>query len=90
MFRLRQIIRRRLCRAGFVLGCLTPLVALTAWGTYRHSPAHGHNEESTLRQFLGLRVRVGEVAHPRPGIVRYRDVELSDVESGKPVVSCAG
>ena len=39
-------------------------------------------------QFLGLRVAMASVAHPRPGIARYRDVELSDVETGKSVASC--
>ncbi|HVU86619.1 MAG TPA: hypothetical protein VHD36_04825 [Pirellulales bacterium] len=85
MFRLHQITRRGFCRACFVLGCLAPLVAFVAWGTYRHSPLHGRHEESSLRTLLGLRVAVAGVAHPRPGLTRYRDVALFDPETGKAV-----
>jgi hypothetical protein len=89
MFRLHQITRRGFCRACFLLGCLAPLVALGIWGAYRHSPLHGRHEETSLRALSGFRVAIGSVAHPRPGLVRYRDVALADPETGKAVARCA-
>jgi hypothetical protein len=88
MFKLRQKTRRRLCRAGFLLGCLLPTISLALWGAYRHSPVHARRHELALRQSLGLRARVAAVAGPRPGVVRYRDLELADAETGRPMAMC--
>jgi hypothetical protein len=88
MFKLHQESRRRLCRAGFLLGCLLPTVSMAAWGAYRHSPLHTRRHELVLRASLGLRARVATVASPRPGIVRYGDMELADGETGRPIATC--
>ena len=88
MFRLRQRTRRQLCRVGFLVGCLLPTVALALWGAYRHLPIHRRHQELALRQSLGMRAQIASVEHPRPGIVRYHDLELSTRAAGRPLATC--
>ena len=88
MFRLRQRTRRQFCRAGFLIGCLVPTLALALWGAYRHTPLHDRQLEMALEQSLGLQVRVYGVTHPRPGLVCYEGLELSDAETGAPIATC--
>ena len=89
MFRLRQRTRRQLCRAGFLTACLLPVVALALLGLFQRTRAHVRHEEHALRQALGLRVEIGAVEHPRPGIVRYRGVDLAELETGERIARCA-
>ena len=88
MFRLHQSTRRRICRTGFLTGCLAPLCALAVWGLVRHTPTHARQHELSLSQSLGLGVTVAGVKHPRPGVFRYTGLELSDAETGTLVAQC--
>jgi len=67
---------------------VAPLTGLALWGSYRHTSLHARDQELSLRQSLGLRIKVAAVAHPRPGITRYDDVVLTDAETGRPVAIC--
>jgi hypothetical protein len=88
MFKLRQETRRRLCRAAFLLGCLLPILGVSAWGAFRHSPLHLRWQELSLRQSLGLRARVTALTHPRPGVVCYHGLDLADAETGTSIAIC--
>lgn len=88
MYALRQSTRRKLCRAAFLTACLLPLGALVVLGAYRRTPSHVRDCEAALGHALGLRVDVGSVEHPRPGIARYFDVALGDAETGRPLARC--
>lgn len=88
MFRLSQSTRRRLFRTGFLLVCVLPLVALVIVGWRQRVLSHVQAHELALRQVLGMRVRIGQVIHPSPGVVRYVDVQLDEVETSFAVASC--
>ncbi|HEY2841783.1 MAG TPA: hypothetical protein VGJ26_21665, partial [Pirellulales bacterium] len=71
-----------------MLVCVAPLVALAGWGWIEHRAGYVHKHEAALRQALGMRVRIGQVIHPRPGVSRYLDLELVDVETDETIITC--
>jgi len=89
MFRLHETTRRRVCLWAFVLLCPLPVVAVAGWCLWRHVPAHVAAHVEQLEQQLGLDVSLGGLEHLRPGTVLYRDLALSDPESGRVVLRCA-
>lgn len=77
-----------MCRAGFLAGCLLPLCVLAGWGLVRRTPSHVGQHERDLAQSLGLHVSLAAVDHPRPAVVRYAGIVLSDPETGAIVARC--
>ena len=55
MFKLSQESRRRMCRAGFLLGCLLPAAGLATSGAYRQTSFFVRSHETVLSNALGLR-----------------------------------
>ncbi len=83
MFSLHEITKIRLCRAGFLALCVGPLCAVVVWcGVVRldwYRAAH----ERAIGAAVGWRTELAAVELPRPGLVLYRDVKLSDPNNGQ-------
>ena len=85
---LQPSVRRRICRAIFCLGCLLPTTALLGWTVSRKLPGHVEQCEQRLSDLLGLDAHVERVTYPQPGLRLYEGIELSDPETGQPVLRC--
>jgi hypothetical protein len=87
MFLLHERTRKSLCRTGFVSLCLLPTCAVVLWAAFRNGDGHRIRCEAELSRVLGLKVTVGNVKHPEPGVARYADLVLSDPETDEDVAS---
>jgi hypothetical protein len=85
MFSLHERTKIRLCRTAFVLTCLAPTVLVLAWAISIRLPGYLRGHEQAIAAHLGLRVRLGAVHIPSPGVVLYESLELSDPETGQLV-----
>lgn len=77
MRRLTQLYertRRRIGLSAFLLLCLLPTVGMFAWGVSRLLPMEESAMETRLSQLFGLKVTIGSVEHPEPGVLRLRDL----------------
>ena len=82
MFIARSAARVRLARLGFMLLCLGPSAGLTAWALHRRSEAHRIALEQRWQEILGMPLAVRAVDHPRPGVIRLKDVSLPAAGGG--------
>jgi hypothetical protein len=89
MFHFHERTRKSLCRTGFVLLCLLPTCAVTLWAASRTGNGHRARCEAALSRVVALKVTLGGVEYPEPGIVRYTDVALADPDTGASLVSVA-
>jgi hypothetical protein len=89
MFLLHERTRKSLCRTGFVLLCVLPTCAVALWAASRAGDGHRTRCEAELGRLLSLKVTLGDVEHPEPGMVRYSDVVLADPDTGDLMVSVA-
>lgn len=82
-----------LCRAGFVLLCLLPTVAVAGWIVQRSLPGFFHSQQAEwelgLSRQLGLRVSLEKIEYPRPDTAEVTNVSFRDPESGTLVASLA-
>lgn len=85
MFSLHERTKIRLCRTAFVLTCLAPTALVLAWAISIRLPGYVRGHEQAIAAHLGLRVRLGAVHIPSPGVVLYESLELSDPETGQLV-----
>lgn len=88
MVRLSDAARWQLVVTVFFAACVLPTLGLLGWIVWRHLPGHSRYEAARLERALGLRVSIQRVEHPAPGRIVYRDVELSDPETGRGVLRC--
>ncbi|NQT16103.1 MAG: hypothetical protein HQ582_25325 [Planctomycetes bacterium] len=88
MFPLHDNSRRRICLAAFFGLCVAPTLAVLAFGLSRRLPTHARAEARRLTWQLGANVSLDRVEHLRPGVVRYEGLELSDPETGVPILRC--
>jgi hypothetical protein len=86
--RLHEALRRRLCVLAFLLLCVAPTAAVLAWGVSRHLPWYVRAEAERLAGPLGLEVSLDRVFHPRPGVVVYEGLQLTDPETGRAILHC--
>ena len=77
--RLSDHQRRLVCRWGFVVGALLPLLLIL--GVMWRSDSRA-TWEARCQAALGLETRIAQVSTPRPGCYVFDDVELSDPEAG--------
>ncbi len=75
--------RRKICRLAFVGVCVLPTMAVVVWASWQQLPWFRMVHENALSRQLGLRVAVAEVRRPRPHRVVYRQVVLSEAETGR-------
>lgn len=88
MLQLHDNTRRRICLVAFLGLCVVPAVIVLACGVARHLPGHVRDEAERLARQLGQEVSVERVRHPRPGVVVYDGLELSDSETGRRILRC--
>ena len=80
--------RRKICLAAFVAICIVPTVGMLAWGVSRQSSWHVDACARRLSRQLALDVTIDRVEHPRPGVVRYLGVRISDPETDETICVC--
>ena len=73
----------------FVVGCMVPTLAVLAWTASERWPSTTANRLAAVEQVLGMRVEVGSLSTPVPGVYRAREVELRNVETGAVVLMAA-
>jgi hypothetical protein len=88
MLHLYDQTRRRIALAAFFALGIVPTVAVGTWCVVRQGPWHVWGETARLGRELGMDVALGGVRHPRPGVVVYEGLRLSDPETGQQVL-CA-
>ncbi len=87
MFLLHERTRKSLCRTGFIVLCLLPTCAVALWAASRTGDSHRFRCGAELSRVLGLKVTLGNVQYPEPGVTRYTDIALSDPETSEEVAS---
>ncbi len=88
MFRLHDRTRRRLYLAAFFALAVAPTVAILGWCAWQNRPGHAQAEADRLGRVLGLDVALDAFTHPRPGVVAYDGLKLTDHETGQMILSC--
>lgn len=88
MFQLHDRTRRQLGVLAFVVLCLAPTVMVLFCGVAWHLPGQAAGEADRLSALLGLKVSIEGVEYPRPGVVRYAGLVLTDAETEKTVLRC--
>lgn len=83
MFSLHEITKIRLCRAGFLALCLAPLCAVVLWCGFVRMDVYRASHERAIAEALGWKAQLGAVELPRPGLILYRELSLSDPHSGQ-------
>jgi hypothetical protein len=88
MFHLYDQTRRRIGLAAFFLLCLAPTAAVLGWCVAWRLPGHARGQAESLSRQLGFDVAFDGLRHPRPGVVLYEGLKLSDPETGQTVLRC--
>ena len=88
MFQMHDRTRRQLGMLAFVVLCLVPTAIVLAYGVAWRLPGQVGKEAGRLSSLLGLKVALQGVEYPRPGVVRYAGLELTDAETQKTVLRC--
>jgi len=87
---MKYLVRRRWCRAAFVVLCLLPTLAVSGWANLAsraRETARLHAAwEARLRELTGLRAHAGAVIEGHRGNVVFQNLVLSDPETGAEVV----
>lgn len=78
-----------MCRVVFLAGCILPTLAVMAWATYQRLPTTADSRLAVVERMLGMRVDASSVDTPLPGVVRCRDLQLANVETGEVVLTAA-
>ncbi|WP_425397565.1 hypothetical protein [Aeoliella sp.] len=86
---MHQSTQRRTCRVVFLVGCILPTLAVVAWATYERLPTTAAARLGVVERMLGIRVAAASVDTPIPGVVRCRDLQLANVETGEVVLTAA-
>src|SRR5690349_3583536 len=90
MLAMQQISRRNWCRGAFLALCAAPTLAVTIWILARALLGAGlpgkEAWERELTARLGVRCRIGEVTYSSAGTTEIQQLELSDPETGLPLV----
>jgi hypothetical protein len=90
VFRLHETTRRTFCRVVFLALCVAPTVAVLAWAASSNSSGRITNAERELTTALELAVEIDDIADPRPGVVVYSGIVLSDADTGRIVAKVEG
>lgn len=76
----------RMARLVFILFCLFPTLGVAGWAWYWRSTAHAQHWQANLAYWLRMHVKLQDVQHPRPGVVKFRDIRFSDAETGAEIL----
>jgi len=83
MFSLHEITKIRLCRAGFLALCLGPFCAIVLWCGLVRLDWYRASHERAIAAAIGWKAELASVELPRPGLLLYRDLKLSDPYNGQ-------
>jgi hypothetical protein len=83
MFTLHDSSRIWLCRAAFVALCVVPTCVVAAWCVAVNLPTYRRAHERAIGQRLGWDAVLEDVSSPRPGVLLYAGLELSDARTGE-------
>ncbi len=79
--------RRLACRVVFCVVCILPTTAIAVFGAWRTAPLHQMALRDALANALAVSVLLADVTYPRPGVTRIEGLELTDPETGNPLLS---
>ena len=65
----------------FLAGCLLPTAVLVGHLVARSLPQYVASIEAQLVTELGIGITIGDVLHPKPGLIQLRNVRCNDPES---------
>ena len=85
MFALHETTQRRVCRVGFLVLCVLPILLTLATVVYCNRPWRQTDWQQTLAQQLHVRAEIENVSRPRPGNVVLTNLQLADLRSRKPL-----
>ncbi len=89
MLLFHETTQRRVCRVLFLICGVLPALLTCGWIGYVYRPWRLADWQQTLSHELHVRVTVGGLARPRPGVTRLDDVCLADLHSGRPLARLA-
>ena len=73
--------RRLICRIAFLALCVLPTLLVIGRIVAYSIPGYRSSVQSQLAAMLGVGVSLGEVSHPRPGLVMLTNLRLVDPET---------
>lgn len=85
MFSLHETTKIHLCRIAFFATCLAPSCAVLAWGALVRLPSYTRAHELAIADGLGLHAQLAKASSPRPGMMLYEALELSDPDTRQPL-----
>jgi hypothetical protein len=83
MFSLHENRRIQLCRAAFVLLCALPAAGVLIWCGVVHTPIYRRMHERVIAAQLGCKAQLISASSPRPDLVLYEGLDLTDRDSGQ-------
>jgi hypothetical protein len=83
MFSLHESTRITLCRIAFFALCVVPTAAVLAWCGFVNSPTYTRVHERAIETRLKWRAKLTKASTPRPDLVLYEGLDLSDPETGQ-------
>ena len=86
MFSLHETTRIWICRAAFVALCLVTTGMVAAWCLAVHLPHYRHGHEEAIYRRLGWHATLHAASTPRPALLLYEGLELSDPASRQLLV----
>lgn len=85
MFSLHETTKIHLCRIAFFATCLAPTCAVLAWGALVRLPNYTRAHEHVIAEGLGLHAQLAKASSPRPGVMLYEALQLSDPDTRQPL-----
>jgi len=85
MFSLHETTKIRLCRIAFFATCLAPTCAVLCWAVLVRLPNYTRAHERAIAESLGLHAQLAKASSPRPGLMLYEALELSDPDTRQPL-----
>ncbi|MCE9554202.1 MAG: hypothetical protein K8T91_12615 [Planctomycetes bacterium] len=86
MPRLNERTHRLLCRAGFVVCCALPTLAVCVWIVAARLPSQRAAWEADLAARLDAEVTIESVTYPQPGVTRLEGLSISRTRAEHPLI----
>lgn len=85
---LREKTQRRLFRTVFLVGCVLPTLALTAWSIARIHPSYGRFLLGWVGYSVGIDLECDTIRTPRPGEYEIEGLRVAHPETGERLAEC--
>ncbi len=83
MFSLHEMTKVRLCRGAFFAFCVLPTCAVLVWCITLALPSYRLAHERAISTRLGWHATLKRASTPRPGVLLYEWLELTDPDTGQ-------